>query len=133
MVLKFDFTKNPMDMHEFLKKHGKQLKGKDILYAVKTNHKSDRDNVKVGKAEDGEQRFKGYQNILGEKSATDPNAGMQMLYAEIVPKRKVGLQGKKLVELKENKLKADLRKASKSGRAVTGGVARCSMCRIALW
>lgn len=118
--VKYDFTKKPMDLNEFLKNHKEELKDKDIIYAIRSNHKQDRRNVKVGKAEKGADRLKQHQNTLGIKTAEDPTAGAQLLYVEVVPKRGAGVQGQRLLNAKENQLKADLRKASATGSAVAG-------------
>lgn len=114
--MKFDYIRNPLQVNDFIKRHGTKIKDKNIIYTVQTNHKSDARNVKVGKSEKGLDRLKSYQNILGNKSKDDPHSGLKIKYVEIVPKRKVGQSGKKLLELKENKLKQDLKKHKVAGR-----------------
>tara|TARA_Y100000385_G_C12542124_1_gene404232 strand:+ start:175 stop:369 length:195 start_codon:yes stop_codon:yes gene_type:complete len=51
MTKKFDYIRNPVQIDEFIKKHGKDIKDKNIIYGVQTNHKSDRRNTKIGKSE----------------------------------------------------------------------------------
>ena len=116
MTKKFDYIRKPVQIDEFIKKHGKDIKDKNIIYGVQTNHKSDRGNTKIGKSENGLNRLQSYKNILGKQTKDDPYSGLKVRYVEIVPKREVGQSGKKLLELKENKLKKDLNKHKVAGR-----------------
>lgn len=109
-------NKNGITEAEFFRLYGDQVAGEDIIYAYKNNHKSDANNIKVGKSYDGKKRLKSHTHTLGVTNKNDSSSGLRIYHVEKLQKRGKDTQGTKLVDEREKSVKRALKSKTVKGR-----------------
>jgi hypothetical protein len=114
-----------IQMADFLKQYGSQIKDKHVLYVVSTNLDEDTRvrrttrqtnggvNLKIGKSLSPLSRMNGYTNMGSNQTGVFKQSGIRVLYMKSFEKRKHGQSGNLKVNIAEVLLKHVLNELGK--------------------
>lgn len=99
-----------IDADLFLARHRAQLNDKHGVYAYSYNRDNRRHQRKVGKSYNIANRIEQHIQTHGNKSRSDPGAGIKIIYVETFDKRADDMSGEHRVDAQERALKQQLKK-----------------------
>ena len=103
-----EFWPNGTDLRRFVAEHKEELKDKHLIYIIRSNVRADRNIYKTGKTTMGAARLLSYQHAYGWQRKGSPQAGAQLFFYQLVPKREPGVGGTPLVARWEKALEMSM-------------------------